>query len=201
VAKKPVHRIKTIVRRLGLPGNADASTMNLRDFLVRDYAKLKSRLMRRFGSADVATEILHDTYIRLSGTGSIAAIDNPAAYLYRVALNVAVDTRDAEQRWVDKTTIEMLRRRGDHELDPEQVTEARQEWQALLAALGELPARRQAIFLAARFEELSNREIAKRLGISTDTVDRELRAAFEFFAKRLGRNRPSSRGLGELDPS
>lgn len=175
--------------------------MKLRDLLVRDYLKLKKRLMRRFGSADFATEILHETYLRLGTVDSVALVRNPAAYLYRAALNVAADSRDEDRRWVDKATIEAVRRRDDYELDPEEIFHAQQEWKALLEALDELPPRRRAVFLAARLQGLAHREIAQQLGVSTDTVDRELKQAFEFFAGRLGKIRHAKRGSRPFEPS
>jgi RNA polymerase sigma-70 factor (ECF subfamily) len=175
--------------------------MKLRDQLVQDYLKLKARLMRRLGSADLATEILHETYLRLSAAAPSGMVKNPEAYLYRAALNVAADSRDQDRRWVDKATIEAARRRDDYELDPEEILVAQQEWRALLAALDELPARRRAVFLAARLEELPHREIAERLGVSIDTVDRELKQALTFFAKRLGRFRRRRRGSDRFEPS
>ncbi|MCK9915646.1 RNA polymerase sigma factor [Microbacteriaceae bacterium K1510] len=175
--------------------------MKLRQILEQNYGRLRDRLARRFGSADFASEVLHDAYIRL-GTGEVtAAIRSVDAYLYRVALNVAADRREADRLWVDKAAIEALRRRDDHELDPEEIARARAEWRVLLRALDELPPRRQAIFVAARFDELPHRDIAERFGVSVDTVDRELKAAFEFFAKRLGKNRPPRRGSGPPEPS
>jgi RNA polymerase sigma factor (sigma-70 family) len=175
--------------------------VKLRQFLEQNYGKLRDRLTRRFGSADFASEVLHDAYLRLHAGDAAASIRSPDAYLYRVALNVAADRREADRIWVDKATIEALRRRDDHELDPEETTQAREEWRALLRALDELSPRRQVIFIAARLDELSHRDIATRLGISVDTVDRELKAAFEFFAKRLGKKRPLRRGSGSAEPS
>ncbi|NVO13584.1 MAG: RNA polymerase sigma factor [Rhodoplanes sp.] len=173
----------------------------MRDLLIRDYVKLKSRLVRRLGSTDAATEVLHEVYLRLGVSDSAATIHNPDAYLYRAALNVAADSREADRRWVDKVSIEALRHRDDHELDPEEIVLARQEWKALLVALEQLPARRRAIFLAARLEELRHREIASRFGISIDTVDRELKQAFEFLAERFGKSLTSRRGNRSREPS
>jgi RNA polymerase sigma-70 factor, ECF subfamily len=175
--------------------------MKFRDLLVRDYLKLKNRLLRRVGSADLATEILHETYLRLGAVDTLGVARNPEAYLYRTALNVAADSRKDDRRWIDKTTIEAALRQDDYELDPEEILRARQEWRALLAALDELPARRRAVFLAARLDELSHREIAERLGVSIDTVDRELKQAFEFFARRLGKTRRDKRGSRPFEPS
>ncbi len=162
--------------------------MKLRQVLVRDYAKLRLRLMRRFGSADYATELLHDTYVRV---GDMAvAVRSPHAYLYRVALNVAADHSKEARRRIAKAEIEELRRRDDHELDPGQIMEARADLADLQRALDELPRRRREIFIAARLDECSHREIAARLGVSVDTVDRELKRALDFFSKRLKKERP-----------
>lgn len=175
--------------------------MKLRQFLVENYGKLRERLTRRFGSADFASEVLHDAYLRLGSADTVASIRSLDAYLYRVVLNVAADRHEADRLWVDKATIEALRRRDDHELDPEEITQAREDWRTLLRALNELPPRRQAVFIAARLDELPHRDIAARFGISVDTVDRELKAAFAFFAKRLGKNRHQRRGSGAAEPS
>lgn len=175
--------------------------MKLRDLLTRDYQKLRTRLARRFGSSDFATEILHETYLRLGSLDSTAVVRNANAYLYRAALNVAADAREQDRRWVDKATIEAVRRRDDYELDPAEIFLARQEWRSLLVALDELPQRRRTVFLASRLEGLSHREIAERLGVSTDTVDRELKQAFAFFAKRLGKMRRPPRGSRSSEPS
>jgi RNA polymerase sigma-70 factor (ECF subfamily) len=175
--------------------------VKLRELLIRDYLKLRGRLERRLGSADLATDILHETYLRLGAVDSAGAIRNPDAYLYRTALNVAADARDEDRRWVDKAEVEAVRRRYDYELDPEEILQAQQEWRALLAALEELPARRRAVFLAARLDELSRREIAERFGVSTDTVDRELKQAFIFFAKRLDKMRKDRRDFRPFEPS
>jgi RNA polymerase sigma-70 factor (ECF subfamily) len=175
--------------------------MKLREQLVRDYARLRSRLGRRLGSSDAASEILHEVYLRLGVADAAAAVRNPDAYLYRTALNVAADARDADRRWVDRATIEALRHRDDCELDPEQVLIARQEWRGLLAALDLLPARRRAVFLAARLEQIPHREIASRFGVSIDTVDRELKQAFEFLAKHFGKSLRGRRGNSSQEPS
>jgi RNA polymerase sigma factor (sigma-70 family) len=175
--------------------------VKLRQLLIQDYGKLRDRLMRRFGSADFATEILHDTYLRLDAAEMAGTVLNPGAYLYRVALNVAADSKRADRRWVDKATIEALRRRDDHELDPEQISQAREEWRMLALALDELPPRRRAIFVAARLDERPHREIAQRFGVSVDTVDRELKLALDVFADRLGKKWQPKRGPKPLKTS
>ncbi|OYU88248.1 MAG: RNA polymerase subunit sigma-24 [Bradyrhizobiaceae bacterium PARB1] len=180
-----------------------AGPVKLRDVLIRDYRGLKDRLMRRFGSADLATEILHETYLRLGQdkADSGQEIRNVDAYLYRTALNVAADARSRDRRWVDKATVEAVRRQDEHELDPEEILQAQQEWRELLVALNELPQRRRDIFLAVRLDGMSRIEVAGKFGVSTDTVDRELKQAFDYFAGRQEKIRQNQRGNRGFEPS
>ena len=50
---------------------------------------------------------------------------------------------------------------------------------SLTAYLGQLPARCREIFLLSRTQQLSNHEIADRLGISKRTVENQITAALQ----------------------
>jgi RNA polymerase sigma factor (sigma-70 family) len=175
----------------------------LRRVLVDEYGGLKRRLARRFGSVDFASEVLHEAWVRLDriGEGPSAGVHNPAAYLYRIALNIAADHKRADQRWLDRSEIELLCWQAEQELDPARIAEARSELAALVHALDELPARRRAIFVAARLEELPHKEVAERLGVTVRIVDRELKAALEHFSKVVDKDRVPRRGPRPLKPS
>ena len=182
----------------------DSVLAMLRQLLVDDYRGLKERLARRFGSADFAGEVLHEAWLRLDrieASASTAAVHNPDAYLYRVALNVATDQKRADKSWLGKAEIEALYRRAQDDLDPGRITEARSELQALAQALEELPPRRRAIFIAARVEYLPHKAIAERQGITVRIVDRELKAALDHFSKVLNKKLVPRCGPRPHDPS
>lgn len=170
----------------------------LRQLLVSGYDELKRRLTRRFGSSDEATEVLHETWLRLGQVTEIGAVRRPQSYLYRMALNVAVDRHRSSSRWSEKAELEALLRADDDQLDPEHIVSMRSELAALEHSLAQLPARRRAIFVAALVEDLSYRDIAKRFGISLRSVEREMAQAFDHcgksFKKTLGRRRVGARG-------
>lgn len=174
---------------------ADTGRTILRQLLVSGYDELKRRLTRRMGSADAATDALHETWIRLGHVNEIAAVQRPESYLYRMALNVAVDRHRADKRWFDKAGLEALLRSDDDQLDPEHIVAMRSEMAALERVLAELPPRRRAIFLAALTEELSYRDIAKRFGISLRSVEREMSRAFEDCGKHFEKS-PGKRRVG-----
>jgi RNA polymerase sigma-70 factor (ECF subfamily) len=173
----------------------------LRRLLIDDYHNLKERLSRRLGSADFAGEVLHEAWLRLARTeahASTAALDNPKAYLYRVALNVATDQKRAEKSWLGKAEIEAVYRRAQDELDPARITEARSELETLAKAINELPARRRAVLVAARLEHLPYKVIAERLGVTVRVVDRELKLALDHLGAAL--NQKGEGGSADDEP-
>jgi RNA polymerase sigma factor (sigma-70 family) len=180
----------------------EATWASLRALLVDRYGEFSRRLARRLGSAELAAETMQETWLRLGRPGSAGTLKRPDAYLFRIALNVAADRRDADRRRLALSEIEVLRHLDDNELNPERITESRSEIAALARALDELPPRCRAIFIAARLDEIPHKVIAAHHGISTRMVERELKRALEYCARRLGEISPPSRfGSSPSEPS
>ena len=55
----------------------------------------------------------------------------------------------------------------------------------MVEALQELPERARTIFVLNRFEELSAAEIARRLGVSVSTVEKDMMRAIAHLKARL----------------
>jgi RNA polymerase sigma factor (sigma-70 family) len=159
----------------------------LRQLLVDRYDDLQRRLARRLGSTELATEILHETYLRLNRDPvELGAIQSPKAYLFRTALNVAADHhRKAEGRRLNTVEIEALRGYADAAINPTRAIEARLEVTTLERAMEELTPRRRAILIAARLEDVAHAEIAARFRISKRMVEKELRTALLHCSARL----------------
>ncbi len=79
---------------------------------------------------------------------------------------------------------------------PLRVAEARFQIEALAIAINELPARRRAVFIAARLEHLPHKNIAEQLGVTVRVVEnRELKAALDHFSGILNKEpEPRRRG-------
>jgi RNA polymerase sigma factor (sigma-70 family) len=159
----------------------------LRALLEAGYAAFRDRLTRRLGSQDLADEALQDAWLRLARDGDVGVVQRPETYLFRIALNVAADRREAEARRLSQVEINAILHMADDVLDPEQIHKARAEVAALERALAELPPRRRAIFILARVEEVAHEEIAQRFGISPRMVEKELRRALDHCSERLDR--------------
>jgi RNA polymerase sigma-70 factor (ECF subfamily) len=163
----------------------DTVRSTLRHFLAARYDELKRKLARRLGSADIAAEALHETYLRLDGTAEIEQIRNPSGLLYRMALNVAMDGYRADARWLRRAELEALQREGEDQLTPERIATARSEITLLEAALAEMPARRREIFMAALIEDIPYRVIAARFGVSVRLIEREVQRALGHAGERV----------------
>ena len=68
---------------------SNANTTTLRDLLLADYSGIDQRLTRRLGSADLASDVLQETYLRIEAMTDVGSIQSPKAYLFRIALNIA----------------------------------------------------------------------------------------------------------------
>ncbi|WP_248795691.1 RNA polymerase sigma factor [Pseudomonas sp. MWU13-2105] len=168
---------------------------------LTSYDDFKARLRRRLGSEDLANDVLHETYLRVDRMEAPLNLTQPNAYLYRMALNIAADRRQADARLLTGEEIEELLQVSDEAQDPERVVGGQKEIQLLLSALYELPPRRRRIFIAARLEEAPHLEISQRFGISTRMVEKELKAALGHCAARLERKVIQRFGPGAGKPS
>ncbi|SDA48418.1 RNA polymerase sigma-70 factor, ECF subfamily [Pseudomonas sp. NFACC15-1] len=168
---------------------------------LTSYEDFRVRLRRRLGSEELANDVLHETYLRVDRMVDPPDIAQPSAYLYRMALNIAADRRQADARLLTGGEIEELLQVSDEALDPARVVGGQKELQTLLKALYELPARRRRIFIAARLEEAPHLEISERFGISTRMVEKEIKAALGHCALRLERKVIQRFGPGAGKPS
>lgn len=165
-----------------------SSPLSLLGLFLEWQPELRRRLRRRLGSDDLVNDVLQETYLRVERMGDTSGVaHNPAGYLFRMALNVAADQRQAEARYLTGEEITDLLHYADDALDPARVVHARIEVAALERAMEELTERQRAILIAARVEDLPQQEIASRFRISVRMVGKELKRALEHCGQRLDR--------------
>jgi RNA polymerase sigma factor (sigma-70 family) len=173
----------------------------LRDFLVADYSAMDRRLALRLGSADLASDVMQETYLRVEALNEIESIRSPKDYLFRIALNIANDRHRAANRRLTSEEVDSLLDLPDDRPDPEREIEARSEMNLLKRAIAELPERRRKVLMLSRIEGLPNREIAARLRVTVRTVEMDLKQAIEHCAERLKRPVPVKFGFRRPETS
>jgi RNA polymerase sigma-70 factor (ECF subfamily) len=160
----------------------------LRQLLVGQYDDLKRQLARRLGSEEMAGDVLQETYLHLERPRHIGSISSPRKYLLTIATNIARMGFRHDSRCTSIEELDAVLNFVDDAPSPLQTVESQQEFENLRRAFAELTPRQRAIVFAARVEEKLLRDIAKELGLSQRTVEKELRAALVFCGAKLNRN-------------
>lgn len=152
----------------------------------------------RLGNRDDAEDVLQDMFFRIDSLAS-QPIAQPAAFLYRVAANLATDRRIAEGRrgardaaWLDGQSA------TDELPDAERAAIARSELRAVEAAIGDMPERMAAALRLFRIDGRPQRDIAAELGITVSGVEKLLRRAYRQIHDRLGDAGADSAGRHRL---
>ena len=131
-----------------------------------------------------AKDIVQTSFARFSALDNPRAVENPRAFLYRIAVNVSVDT----QRRVH-VQEKFLQAHGQGEdaavPGPERVVEGRQRLGILSRALWSMPKKRRQLLLMSRFDGLSYAEIARRVGLSETVVRKHVNNALADCHKAL----------------
>jgi RNA polymerase sigma factor (sigma-70 family) len=165
---------------------AENAQFILLDYLTKRYASLKLRLTRVLGNGDLASDALHDTWVKLNGKDDYGPIQNPGAYLLRMTVNTAMNLHRQQQRVLSGDDIDtLLAEMTDPSPGPEQLAEARSEVEAFLARLERMPERRRQVVFLVHWEELTHAEVARVLSISERTVANELQRVHESVSVHL----------------
>lgn len=143
--------------------------------------------------ADV-DDLVQETYARLLRAWERGPIESPRGLLFATARNAA---RDFFRRRAAANTFPITESEGSRVFDPApgvaETVSRRQEEDLLAEAIAALPPRCREVLLLRKFENLSQREIASRLGIAEHTVEAQLTKALrrcaEYFV-RLGARPP-----------
>jgi RNA polymerase sigma-70 factor (ECF subfamily) len=153
-------------------------------------AGLRGYVRGQLSSADAADDAVQETFLRMLRYRDVKDAGEIRALLFRVAANVVADNyRHAKARRTDAHCPLDSLQLASSAPAPERVFSARQDLAVIKQAIGNLPPRCRQVFLLHRFEGLSYREIAQRLGISSRTVENQIAHALTVCRRAIGENR------------
>lgn len=147
--------------------------------IARYYKDLLNFCTRRVRDRDKAADLAQESYARvlaMQQTGKV--IVEPAALLKTVAVRAEIDMhrRSIHRQHEDIDTLdESQRLSGPQHLQPEEAYASTQAIQAYLDTIDSLPPRCREVFRMYLFDDLPNKEIAARLGITVGMVDQYIR--------------------------
>ena len=164
------------------------------------YAHLLRVARRSTGCAETARDLVHDAWVRLAeqergarqagrtsptgpehpaGLDTPALLHNPTTYLTTLAQHLAMDQHRRDRLQADYLHDATWLQRQAHRGGPDVADHLmyRQALQALEQALAALPERARTAFVAHRVHGEAQADIARRLGVALNTVERDLMLA------------------------
>jgi len=137
-------------------------------------------------------DLRQDAYVRVYEAALREKPVNPRNFLFQVARNLMIDRSRRKNvvsfdSFADFDGMEA----EDDQPDVEQSTAAQQEIRLLRAAIGELPPRCREVVTLRKIEGLSQRDVARRMGITEDTVERQVANGIRLLRKYLNPNQAS----------
>lgn len=155
----------------------------VREVLVHEAA-LTHYLRRCWPARDELADLRQEVYVRVYEAGGKVLPDNARAFLFATARHLVAD-RLRRARVVSIETMGDFESLSVQMVDgqsPEQWCGGRQVLRRLADAFDTLPARCREVVWLRRVEDLSQKEVAARLGISGKTVEKHLARGMRLIA-------------------
>lgn len=158
---------------------------DVRRFYSEHGEELQRYLTRQLNCAQTAADLTQEVFVRLMRSKGAGTMENPRAYLYRIASNLLVDHYRGAKQQPGFVFTPLWETVPDGAPDPERALLTRDELSRLVRAIDELPPRQRDVILLHKFDGLSYQAIAERLGISKNTVMVHMMRALAYCRDRL----------------
>jgi RNA polymerase sigma-70 factor (ECF subfamily) len=143
-------------------------------------------ITRRVLCQDTAFDILQDCFLRLASYMDEKTVQNPRAFLFRMAANQATDyLRHQTSIGARETDITELPDLTDPAPSVEDIISGKQRMEKLKQALTELPPNYREVFILRNIKHQSYVEITEQTGLSYNTIFKYINEALLHCQKRL----------------
>jgi len=167
----------------------------LADEVVPHEPALRSWLHTHAPASMEVDDIVQEAYAVLAGLDDVARILNPRAYLFTVARSVMLQQL-RRARIVPMVAVAEIERLGilNDEITPEANAVAGEDLRRTGVLIASLPRKCREAFVLRRVEGLPQREIAERMGISENTVEKHIGKALRLLMEAMGPGTGRPRG-------
>lgn len=172
MASSPKHPIEMS----GPADNLSAWDEQLCAWMAQYGPGLRRFLVKRV-SASEADDLVQEVFLALRARSSTSDIENVEGYLFKTAVSVlARQRRRRTWQWGAQEPLDEDEDLRD-EVSPERIAIGRDSVRRIVEALKAVPPRSAEAFFLSRFEQLTNEEVARRMGISVKAVEDLMRRA------------------------
>jgi len=155
------------------------------------------RWMRRDQDVD---DVIQEAYCRLAMLDSIAHIGNGRAYLFQTTRNIVLEqVRRSKIVRIDNLTDAAHLHMVDDTPPPERVVAGARELARVERLINELPSKCRRVFVLRRIHGESQRDIAKRFGISESAVEKQAMRGLKYILRAMEGEDTDDTSAGEID--
>ena len=161
-----------------MPMMIEEPKQDINFYIQSYYGELTAFVLGKIHSRTSAADIVQETFLRFLSSKDKKSVQNPRAYLYRIAANLVID--ESRKHAVHGEYIvqdKILKNIKDSTVHGEQVLEDRQRLRFMAMAIEELPPRCRQVFRMRKVELMTVEDIMNNLGISRNMVEKHLRRA------------------------
>ena len=169
---------------------------DLNDWFVRDVLPLEGELLRylrrHWRDPSELNDLRQEVYVRAFESARQQLPEVTRAFVFTIARNLLIDRARRAQIVAIDSYAELERDAGGALADsapdlltPERHASGRAELRLLEQALSALPLRCQQVVRLRKIEGLSQREVAQRMGIGEDTVEKQIAKGMRALADAL----------------
>lgn len=157
------------------PENSEQSQW-FRDYLQPHEPILRGWLQSRFSKGIDVDDIIQESFLKVLKAREINELKSPKAFLFATARNLALDVvRRSKIIQFDSLTENELSDVIDNSDSIQESIVRNQELELLTKAIQSLPAKCRRIFTLRKVYCMSQPDIAKKLGVSVNTVATQLK--------------------------
>lgn len=158
----------------------------LRQIFDRHYPLLLTDIYRLIPDESTCQDLAQELFVELwNKRESLDIHSSLRAYLRRAAVNKSLNYLKAKRRFSfdDSDELTQLPDPSSNDIQHREQQESLED--ALHSAIETLPEKCRVVFNLSRFEQLSHREIAEKLGISVKTIENQITKAMKILREAL----------------
>ena len=151
------------------------SPSSISAIFIENNSFLKKFLARFLSEQQDIDDVVQETWLRAYQAEQSADIEQPRAFLFRVARNIALNELKRKSRQMTETIADSDDRVVLKDITTlESEIEARQHLGLYCEAIAALPEKCQRVYLLRKIHGLRHKDIAERLGITVSAVEKHL---------------------------
>lgn len=151
----------------------DEQLSDLVDIFIAHRSQLCQLATKILGSRDRAEDVVQDAYLKVMDAKAVFVVKQPAAYVFRIVRNLAIDhyRRAGLESGVFTVEEDGQNVPSSVSATPEAISINRQQLSLVARALDQLPERTRRVFELYRMGGHTQREIAQMLDVSPTLVN------------------------------